>query len=157
VVSAALAVGGIGGSVLAGKLHRPRLQIVALLFTFAAGLQVISGLSPFVLLLIATVIPMAAAEAAAATATATMLQTVPPQFLRGRVLGAWRTMSTAWGLAGPPALGLLLETAGARTGLVLGGTLVATVLALGMLVHRRRRTAAGDSAASHEPGFKLAA
>jgi MFS family permease len=157
VVSAALAVGGIGGSVVAGRLHRPRLRIVALLFTLAAGLQVMSGLSPFVLLLIALVIPMAASEAAAATATATMLQTVPPQFLRGRVLGAWRTMSTAWGLAGPPALGLLLETAGVRTGLVLGGTLVATVLALSMVVHRRRTAAAENSADSREPGFQLAA
>jgi MFS family permease len=138
VVAAALAIGGIAGSLTAGRLQRPRLRSVVLLFTGAAALQVFAGLSPAVLVLIALVIPMAAAEAAATTTTATMLQTVPPRHLRGRVLGAWRTASTGWGLAGPPVLGLILETAGTSTGLVLTGVAVAALLTIGSTAYRRR-------------------
>jgi sugar phosphate permease len=92
-------------------------------------LQVLAGLSPLLLVLVVLAVPMAAAEAAAETATASMLQTVPPERMRGRVLGAWRTASTGWGLAGPPALGLLLEAAGVRAGLVIGGVVVLVAIA----------------------------
>jgi MFS family permease len=139
IVAAALAIGGIAGSIMAGRMQAPRLRTVVLLFTAAALLQVLTGLSPLVLVLFAVVIPMAAAEAAAATTAATMLQTVPPRHLRGRVLGAWRTASTGWGLAGPPVLGLILETAGTRTGLVVTGITVAAVLTLGSAAYRRRQ------------------
>jgi MFS family permease len=138
-VAAALAIGGIAGSIMAGRMQTPRLRTVVLLFTAAALLQVLSGLSPLVVILIAVVIPMAAVEAAAATTAATMLQTVPQPHLRGRVLGAWRTASTSWGLAGPPILGLILEMAGTRTGLVVTGITVAAVLILGSAAYRRRQ------------------
>jgi MFS family permease len=138
VVAAALAIGGIAGSIMAGRMQAPRLRTVVSLFTAAALLQVLGGLSPLVLILIAVVVPMAAAEAAATTTAATMLQTVPPRHLRGRVLGAWRTASTGWGLAGPPVLGLILETAGTRTGLVVTGITVAAVLTVGSAAYRRR-------------------
>jgi hypothetical protein len=140
VVTAALAAGGIAGSILVGRLRRPRLQTVVLLFIGAAGLQMLSGLSPLVLVLVGLAVPMAAAEAAAATATATLLQTVPPRHLRGRVLGAWRTASTGWGLAGPTTLGLLLQVAGPRAGLAVGGAAAAALLTGGLMVHRRRRS-----------------
>jgi MFS family permease len=144
-VAAALAIGGIAGSIMAGRMQAPRLRTVVLLFTAAALLQVLSGLSPLVLILIAVVIPMAAVEAAAATTAATMLQTVPPPHLRGRVLGAWRTASTSWGLAGPPILGLILEIAGTRTGLVVTGITVAAVLTLGSAAYRRRQSVPEES------------
>jgi hypothetical protein len=66
--------------------------------------------------------------------------------MRGRVLGAWRTASTSWGLAGPPVLGALLELLGARRGLIVGGLasilLLAGVAAVSM---RRRRTGVDDA------------
>jgi MFS family permease len=137
-VAAALAVGGIAGSIFAGRLRKPRLRTVVGLSAIAAGVQILSGMAPMVAVLIAVVIPMAAAEAAAATTTATMIQTVPPRELRGRVLGAWRTASTGWGLAGPSVLGLLLDLAGVRGGLVAGGVVITTLLTLGALAYRRR-------------------
>jgi MFS family permease len=144
LVAAALAVGGIAGSIVAGRLRQPRLRNVVLLSAIAAGVQVLTGVAPLVAVLVGVVIPMAAAEAAAATTTATMLQTVPPRELRGRVLGAWRTASTGWGLAGPSVLGLILQFAGARGGLIAGGVTVVALLALGRIAYRRWRT--GDAA-----------
>jgi MFS family permease len=128
-VGVALAVGGIGGALAAGRLDRPRTGVVLAAAAAAAVLQVLAGLSPLLLVLVVLAVPMAAAEAAAETATASMLQTVPPERMRGRVLGAWRTASTGWGLAGPPALGLLLEAAGVRAGLVIGGVVVLVAIA----------------------------
>jgi MFS family permease len=137
-VSVALAAGGIIGALAAGRLRRPRLHTVVLWSGVAAGIQVLTGTSPLLLALIVLVVPMAAAEAAAATATSTLLQTLPPEHLRGRVLGAWRTASTGWGLVGPSVLGLLLTVAGARGGLAVGGLTFLLVLTLGVARHRRQ-------------------
>jgi MFS family permease len=146
-VSTALAVGGILGALLAGFVRVPRLGLVLALAVAAAGLQTLVGLSPVLSAVVLLAVPMAAAEGALATGTQTMLQTVPPESMRGRVLGAWRTASTSWGLAGPPFLGALLELLGARRGLIVGGLasilLLAGVAAVSM---RRRRTGVDDEA-----------
>jgi len=93
-----------------------------------AGLQALAGVSPGVFAVMLVAVPMAAAEGAMATAVDTVVQTRPPEHLRGRVLGAWRTAATAWGLAGPIVLGTMLQLLGARTGLVAGGLLIVVAL-----------------------------
>ncbi|MEU7137081.1 MFS transporter [Streptomyces sp. NPDC046261] len=141
VVSALLAVGGIVGAVLAGRLRKPTVQLVALLAAAGALLQMVAGLSPVLLMLLVMVVPMAIVESVCDTATNTVLQTDPPAHMRGRVLGVWRSVSTGWGLAGPPLLGLLVQGAGERGALVLGGAVIVGVIGAGALAHRRRRTA----------------
>ncbi|MCW2768141.1 MAG: transrane transport protein [Nocardioides sp.] len=127
-VGVALAVGGMLGAIVAGRVRQPSLRLVVLFAIAAASLQVTIGLSPVLIMVVVLAVPMAIAESATATTTATMLQSVPPRQLRGRVLGVWRTASAAWGLAGPVGLGLVLEATGERGGLVIGG--VAAVLLL---------------------------
>lgn len=138
-VSTVLAVGGILGAVLAGRLRRPTVRLVALLAAAGALLQVVAGLAPTLTVLLLVVGPMAVVESISDTAATTVLQTDPPPQLRGRVLGVWRTASTTWGLAGPPLLGLLMELLGARGALVAGGLVVAGVVGAGAL-HRRLST-----------------
>ncbi|TDC20753.1 MFS transporter [Streptomyces sp. 8K308] len=137
-VSTALAVGGIIGALVAGVLQRPSVRLVAAMAGIGALLQVAAGLAPSLALLILLVIPMALVESVSDTAGTTVLQTDPPAHMRGRVLGVWRSLSTGWGLVGPPAMGLLMELAGARAALVLGGLLIAGASAAGLLVHGRR-------------------
>jgi MFS family permease len=139
-VGTALAVGGVVGGLLAGRLRSPGTGGVVLLAAAAAALQAVVGLSPALLVVILLAIAMSAAEGATATAAQTMVQTVPPERLRGRVLGAWRTASTGWGLAGPPALGALLEVFGVRSGLVIGGVSTVVLLIGVHLFSLRRRT-----------------
>lgn len=136
-VSTVLAVGGIVGAVLAGRLRRPTVRLVGVLAACGGLLQVAAGLSPGLVVLVLLVIPMAVVESLSDTAGATVLQTDPAPEMRGRVLGVWRSAGTVWGLAGPPLLGLLLEFAGARGALVSGGLLIAGAIALGGLRHRR--------------------
>ncbi|WP_218926009.1 MFS transporter [Xylanimonas oleitrophica] len=139
-VASVLAVGGIVGAFLAGRLRRPSVRLVTALAAAGAALQVAAGLSPTLLVLVVVVAPMAVLESLSDTAGATVLQTDPPPAMRGRVLGVWRSASTAWALAGPPLLGLLMEVVGPRATLVGGGLAVLAVVAAGAL-HQRRSAA----------------
>ncbi|WP_229375214.1 MFS transporter [Streptomyces spirodelae] len=137
-VSTVLAVGGMVGAVIAGCLRKPSVRHVALLAAAGALLQAVAGLSPSLVFLILLVAPMAVVESVSDTAGTTVLQTEPPSHLRGRVLGVWRSASTGWGLIGPPLLGLLMETAGARGGLIVGGLAIVVVTAAAQLAQQRR-------------------
>lgn len=146
-VSTALAIGGMVGAVLAGTLRRPSVRVVAAMAATGAVLQMVAGLSPTLALLVVLVVPMALVESISDTAGATVLQTDPPAHMRGRVLGVWRSMSTAWGLVGPPLIGLMMELLGARASLVVGGAVIAGAAGVGTLLHRRRQSAAARPAA----------
>ncbi|WP_251067302.1 MFS transporter [Streptomyces sp. ISL-36] len=140
-VATVLAVGGIVGAVLGARLRRPGVRLVSILTLAGALLQVFAGLSPSIAVLLVLVLPMAIAESVADTAQNTVLQTDPPAHMRGRVLGAWSSIRTLWGLAAPPMLGFLMEVLGVRGALVAGGLLVATTVGTAFLT-RGRRTAA---------------
>jgi hypothetical protein len=152
-VAAVLAVGGIVGAFFAGRLRRPSVRLVALLAAAGALLQVLAGLSPTLAQLLVVVAPMAVVESLSDTAGATVLQTDPPAAMRGRVLGVWRSASTAWGLAGPPLLGLMMELIGVRGALVAGGAVVLVTIAAGMIrnrVYTARSMHTRSSRSSHE-------
>ncbi|MFF8601396.1 MFS transporter [Streptomyces sp. NPDC015232] len=150
-VSTALAVGGIVGAVLGARLRAPRVRLVALLTAAGALLQVVAGASPSLAFLVVLALPMAIAESVSDTAQNTLLQTDPPPRMRGRVLGAWNSVRTLWGLAAPPVLGLLMEFLGARGALVTGGVLVAAAVTGGWLLHGRRAAAGLRPVAETEP------
>ncbi|GAA2493798.1 MFS transporter [Streptomyces gobitricini] len=137
-VSTVLAVGGIIGAVLGARLRKPSVRLVGTLAAAGALLQAVAGLSPSLAVLLVLVLPMAVVESVSDTAGTTVLQTDPPADMRGRVLGVWGSIKTVWGLAGPPALGLLMELAGARGALVAGGLLIAGAIGAGHLLRRRR-------------------
>ncbi|MEV3988612.1 MFS transporter [Streptomyces sp. NPDC049837] len=137
-VSTVLAVGGIVGAVLGARLRKPSVRLVGTLAAAGALLQVVAGLSPSLAVLLVLVLPMAVVESVSDTAGTTVLQTDPPAHMRGRVLGVWNSIRTMWSLAGPPALGLLMELAGARGALVAGGLLIAGAIGAGHLLRRRR-------------------
>jgi MFS family permease len=140
-VSTVLAVGGILGAVLGARLRRPSVRLVGTLAAAGALLQMAAGLSPSLALLLVMVLPMAVVESVADTAGTAVLQTDPPAHLRGRVLGVWNSVGTVWGLGGPPALGLLMELAGARGALVTGGLITASAIGAGFVLHTRRTPA----------------
>ncbi|MEV0977545.1 MFS transporter [Streptomyces sp. NPDC049915] len=139
-VSTVLAVGGMLGAVLGARLHRPSVWLVGMLAAAGGLLQAIAGLSPSLAVLLVMVLPMAVVESVSDTAGTAVLQTDPPAHLRGRVLGVWGSIGTVWGLGGPPALGLLMEWAGARGALVAGGLLIAGTIGAGLLLRDRRAT-----------------
>ncbi|MGW4224494.1 MFS transporter [Streptomyces bauhiniae] len=152
-VSTVLAAGGIVGAVLAARLRKPSVRLVGLLAAAGGLLQVVAGLAPSLAVLLVLVLPMAVVESVSDTAGTTVLQTDPPPHLRGRVLGVWGTVSTLWGLAGPPVLGLLMQHAGARGALVAGGLLIAATVGAGHLL--RGRWAPAPVPAAKDPAAVL--
>ncbi|KPI20570.1 protein of unknown function DUF894 DitE [Actinobacteria bacterium OV450] len=136
-VSTVLAVGGIIGAVLGARLRTPSVRVVAALTLAGALLQVLAGLAPSLLVLLVLVLPMAVAESVGDTAQSTVLQTDPPAYMRGRVLGAWSSIRTVWGLAAPPMLGLCMELAGVRATLITGGLVIAAFVTTGYLLKGR--------------------
>ncbi|MFF4394379.1 MFS transporter [Streptomyces sp. NPDC001480] len=137
-VSTVLAVGGILGAVLGARMRRPSVRLVGTLAAAGALLQVAAGLSPSLAVLLVLVLPMAVVESVSDTAGTAVLQTDPPARLRGRVLGVWSSIGTVWSLGGPPALGLLMEHAGARGALIAGGLLIAAPITTALLLRSRR-------------------
>ncbi|WP_055590732.1 MFS transporter [Peterkaempfera griseoplana] len=154
-ISTVLAVGGIAGAVIAGRMQRPGIRLIAALAAAGGLLQALAALSPSLLPLAVLVVPMAVVETVSDTATTTMLQTDPPAELRGRVLGTWRSMSTVWNLAGPPLLGLLLQAAGPRAALLSGGLVIAGLIGVAALA--RRGAARGGRVRAPEPASAMAA
>ncbi|WP_222515124.1 MFS transporter [Streptomyces salinarius] len=140
-VSTVLAVGGIVGAVLGARLRRPSVRVVGALAAAGGLLQVVAGMSPSLAVLLVMVLPMAVVESVSDTAGTAVLQTDPPAHMRGRVLGVWGSIGTVWGLGGPPALGLLMELAGARGALVAGGLIIAGTIGAGHLLRERRTPA----------------
>ncbi|MFF9604003.1 MFS transporter [Streptomyces sp. NPDC014684] len=132
-VSTVLAVGGILGAVLGARLRSPSVRTVGVLAAAGGLLQAAAGLSPSLAVLMVLVLPMAVVESVSDTAGTAVLQTDPPAHMRGRVLGVWSSIGTVWGLGGPPALGLLMEWAGARGALVAGGLLIAGAIGAGLV------------------------
>jgi MFS family permease len=156
-VSTVLAVGGIIGAVFG-----PSVRLVGLLAAAGGVLQIVAGLSPSLAVLLVVVLPMALVESVSDTAGTTVLQTDPPPHMRGRVLGVWGSIRTVWSLAGPPALGLLMELAGARGALVTGGLLVAGAIGAGYVLRERRTTKpvavpAAKPALAGQPALETAA
>ncbi|MGV9699981.1 MFS transporter [Streptomyces sp. NPDC003470] len=137
-VSTVLAAGGIVGAVLGARLRRPSVRVVGALAAAGGLLQVVAGLSPSLAVLLVMVLPMAVVESVSDTAGTAVLQTDPPPHLRGRVLGVWGSVGTVWSLGGPPALGLLMELAGARGALIAGGLIIAGSIGAGYVLRARK-------------------
>lgn len=114
------------------------MRVVGALAAAGGLLQVVAGLSPSLAVLLVMVLPMAVVESVSDTAGTAVLQTDPPAHMRGRVLGVWGSIGTVWGLGGPPALGLLMELAGARGALIAGGLVIAGTIGAGHLLRERR-------------------
>ncbi|MFL6116119.1 MAG: MFS transporter [Catenulispora sp.] len=146
VIATVLAIGGTVGAILAGRLRLPTVPVVAAFTLAGALLQVAGALSSAFIMLVLLVAPMAVAESLSDTATTTILQTDPPPEMRGRVLGAWRSLSTAWQLAGPPLLGLLIQLLGARTALVAGGLVTTAAISVSIVLYGGRALGAAVAA-----------
>jgi len=143
-VSAALAVGAVLGALAAARLTTVSVDQVARVAVVGGLLQVVAACSIDMPMLLLVVLPLALAESVQDTMVGTVLQTRPPAHLRGGVLGAWQTVSSAWGLAGPPLLGLLLQVAGVRGGLALGGVVVVAAVAVLRRAHPHRPVARAE-------------
>ena len=116
---------GVGGMIaglgltFVGALQRRGLALLGVIFTFGAGLMLLSADSPLMATLIAIVI-VAAAATASDILTQSMMQLAVPNALRGRAMGVW-VLAIGFAPLGHLQMGGLSELLGSGTALFANG------------------------------------
>jgi MFS family permease len=142
VMSTALALGALVGSLLAARrVHIPLRLVVGSAFVFGA-VEVVNGLAPtYVSMLV--LLPFAGLCAMTFTTSAqTYLQSRSEGWVRGRVMGVYTLLFFGGTPLGAPVIGWASEQWGPRVGLIGGGALTFVISGIAVLVylrHRRRR------------------
>ncbi len=150
-----MAVGSLGGALLAARRRSPRLRVllVALTgFTVATGL---GALAPTYVLFAVALVPMGLFALTALTTANAMVQlSVDPQ-MRGRVMALYMAVFMGGTPVGAPIIGWIGETLGARWTIGIGSVAVGLSL-LGVAALLVRRDIVQVSFASHRrPRFSV--
>jgi MFS family permease len=157
LMSSALAVGALGGSLLAARrVHVPMRLVVVSALAFGL-IEIVVGMAPTYTSIL-LVLPFAGAAAMTfTTAVQTYLQSRSESWVRGRVLGLYTLMFFGGTPIGAPIIGWASEQWGPRVGLVGGGALTFVISGIAVLVyvrHRRRPVldaVVADAPAASEP------
>jgi MFS family permease len=142
IMSTALALGALVGSLLAARrVHIPLKLVVVAALVFGV-VEVVNGLAPtYVSMLV--LLPFAGLAAMTFTTSAqTYLQSRSEGWVRGRVMGVYTLLFFGGTPLGAPVIGWASEQWGPRIGLVGGGALTFVISGVAVLVylrHRRRR------------------
>jgi MFS family permease len=154
-------VGAFVGATVAARLRSLRLPVLLTAAASAAVVQLASGLAPTVWAFAVGMLTVAACCVVYDTSVSTVVQSVAPGHLRGRVIAVQGLVSSLASMAGAPTLGWLADHLGARQALVIGGgvSLSAVLIAATVLAGSPRLAAVRTISAFRRarPSFELAA
>lgn len=158
LLSSTLAVGSLGGAILAARRTRPgaRLLVGAAL---AFGIfEVLAGSMPTYLALAAMLVPTGAASLSFTATANSSVQLASEPGMRGRVMGLYMLVFLGGTPIGAPLVGWMAQALGARWSLWLGGA-ASAVAALGVAAalayQEHKRSDAASAAALHgHPGTR---
>jgi MFS family permease len=139
-LSTSLAVGALGGAVLATRrVKRPTMLFLLFAALAFSVLEIVVGLMPSLVLTAVALVPAGMAMLTITTGANSHVQLgVAPQ-MRGRVMALYLVCFMGGTPLGAPIVGWLAETLGPRWGLLGGGLIcLVCVVTLGVLVARRR-------------------
>ncbi|MBW0089547.1 MFS transporter [Pseudonocardia sp. KRD-184] len=139
LLTSLLAVGSVAGAVLAARrVRRPRLRLVTGSALAFGVLVVLAGLMPTFLLTGIVMVPLGFAALMFTTAANSAVQLSVEPAMRGRVMGLYILLFLGGTPVGAPLLGMLAESWGGRSPLVLGGvvTVVSVLVVTVVLVMR---------------------
>jgi len=150
LLGSALAVGSLGGALLAARRVRIRLRLLVVAATGFGIAEIVAGLLPSYLAfaLFAPVIGFCTLTLLNSANATMQLESDP--VLRGRVMALYMTVVMGGTPLGSPLIGLVGEHFGARWTLILGGVLVLVGVVVALLVFRlvNRRVPVADDAAA---------
>jgi len=141
IMSTALALGALAGSLLSARRTQVPLRIVLVAAVAFGAVEVVVGMSPTYWSML-LVLPFAGILAMTFTTSAqSFLQTHSEDWVRGRVMGIYTLVFFGGTPIGAPVIGWAADRFGPRSGLVGGGlgTVVWTVLAAGVYWLTRER------------------
>lgn len=141
LLSAALALGALGGSLLSARRSRPRQRLLVGSALAFGLLEVGNGLMPNYLTFMLLLVPTGAAMLTFATAANSTMQLGASPAMRGRVMALYSLVFLGGAPFGAPLVGWLAATVGARYSLI-GGGLVSALAAVAVAGALWRRSVA---------------
>jgi MFS family permease len=140
LLSTALAVGALGGAIMATRRMRRPSQLFLVGSALAFSLvEIVCGLMPSFLLTAIVLVPAGLSMLTLTTATNSAVQLGVEPTMRGRVMALYMVCFMGGTPLGAPVVGWLAGAAGPRWGLI-GGSLICLAATVGMglvLAHRR--------------------
>ena len=146
IMSTALALGALAGSLLAARRVHVPLRLVVVAAVVFGCVEVVVGFAPsYVAILL--LLPFAGITAMTfTTSVQTYLQSRSEGWVRGRVMGVYTLVFFGGTPIGAPVIGWAAEVFGPRSGLIGGGLLTAFFSAVaGAFYLRHRRTSAAPT------------
>jgi MFS family permease len=150
LLSTAMAAGSLAGSLLAARRTTVPLKLVVLAAVVFAVVEVVTGLAPSYVLMLAVLPVVGVVALTFSNAAQSYMQLKTESWVRGRVLGVYTLVFFGGTPLGAPLIGWAADRFGPRSGLILGGlgTLVVTLIAVAVFVRLRRATPATGSDAA---------
>lgn len=121
LLSAALAVGSLGGALLAARRPRPRQRLLLGAALAFGVLETVAGLMPTYASFMAMLLPTGMAMLTLSTAANSTMQLGSSSAMRGRVMAVYALVFMGGTPIGAPLVGWLAQVAGARYSLIVGG------------------------------------
>ena len=138
VLGSFLALGSVGGALLAARRPTVRLRLVVGAAVVFGLVEVATGLMPTYLAFAALLPLLGLASLTMITAATTVMQLRTDPAMRGRVMALYMTVFMGGTPLGAPLVGWVGEAFGARWTLVLGGGVTAVGVLVAAALHRRR-------------------
>jgi len=154
LVSSLLAVGSLGGALLAARRERARLRV---LLVACAGFAVtcgIAALAPTFWFFAIALIPVGLCSISATTTANALVQQASAPEMRGRVMALYTAIFLGGTPLGAPLMGWIAQTAGPRVSLALGGLSGVLAIAAGLAVLARSGEVRLPDAASIVRGIR---
>jgi MFS family permease len=144
LLTSAMGIGSVLGALVAGARGRvsPGLLVAAAAVFGTAELAAAGATS--LLMQAVLLIPLGAASVTFAAGVNSSLQLAAPEALRGRIMALYTVVFIGSTPIGAPLVGWLAETAGPRSGMILGGA-AALATAIAAQVAHRRALASADA------------
>jgi len=137
LVNSIMAVGSLGGALVAARRTRVRLRLVLGAAAAFGVAEVMAGLMPTYELFALSLVPVGALALTTLTAANATMQLSVPGPMRGRVMALYLTVLFGGTPFGAPVIGWLAEVYGPRwTMLIGGGVVTAAALVAGLVLLR---------------------
>ncbi|GAA0385445.1 MFS transporter [Acrocarpospora corrugata] len=136
IASSALAIGALGGALLAARRIKPSRRFLLLGAAFFGIFQMMAALAPGYVTFLILLIPAGMAMITVNTTANATVQMGASHAMRGRVMGIYILVFTGGAPIGAPLVGWLAELAGPRVAVMVTGALSLMGVGLALLVTR---------------------
>jgi MFS family permease len=137
LLTAAMAVGSVGGALASGARGRVSPMILVVAATGFGAVELVAAMAPSLPLQVLALIPLGAVSVTFSAGVNSTMQLAVAPAMRGRVMGLYSIVFLGSTPIGAPLVGWLAEIAGPRAGMALGGAAALVAAALAVAAYAR--------------------